>query len=185
MDLLFKNPTYFFETYFSFSPIDFFVAFLCCCAILSLLCVKRFHSKTGRIVFIVISSLYLAALIGVTLLNSNRVEMQSLNMNPINNINELFGENSVHQLRGCLSNILFFVPLGILGAINFRKHKIILTVVTGLTVSVILEALQYVLHRGCAESMDVICNTFGALLGATVTVFILYIFNRNHKAKEH
>ena len=177
MDLLFKNPTYFFETYFSFSPIEYLVAFLCCCAILSLLCVKRFHSKTGRIVFIVISSLYLAALIGVTLLNINRVEMHTLHLNPINNINELFGENGVHQLRGCLSNILFFVPLGIMGAIYFRKHKIILTVVTGLTVSIILEALQFVLHRGCAETMDVICNTLGAFFGAVISVVIISIMN--------
>ena len=184
MDLLFKNPTYFFETYFAFSPIEFLVVFLCCCVVLGLLCFKRFHSKTGRIIFVVISSLYLATLIGVTLLNTNRIEMQSLNLNPVNNIKELFGESRVHQLRGCISNILFFLPLGILGAIYFRKHKIILTVITGSAISVVLEILQYTLHRGCAETMDVICNTLGALLGASATVFISFIINRNYNAKE-
>ena len=178
MDILFKNPTYFFETYFDYSLVDFLVVFICCCIIISILCLKRFHSKIGRIFFVIVSSLYLATLIGVTILNANRVEMQSLNLSPITNIKELFGVMSIHQWRGCLSNVLFFIPFGVLGAIYFRKRRIVFTVLSGLVVSIVLEVLQYLLHRGCAETMDVICNFLGTFIGAVFTVGIIGLINK-------
>ncbi|MBQ6152941.1 MAG: VanZ family protein [Ruminococcus sp.] len=184
MDLLLKNPMYFFETYFAFSPIGFLIAFAVAVIVLAILCRHRFRSRTSRWIFIVIASLYLAVLIGITLLNTNRISSQSMNLNPMNNIREMFGDMGVHQVRGCISNIIFFIPFGIFVSIYFKYKRIIWSLLLSFCASVIIEALQFVLHRGCAETMDVVCNTLGAVIGAAITVLMINMIKRNNKAKE-
>lgn len=185
MDLLFKNPAYFIKTYFSFSPIGFLVSFAVFFIIIALSCRKRFKSRIGKWFFIILSSLYLATLVGVTLLNENRTETIVLHLNPLDNIRELFDDSMrVHQMRGCLSNIIFFIPFGVFGAIYYKKHKVVYSLLSGFLVSLIIETLQYALHRGCLETMDIICNTLGTLIGASITVLLIVLIYRKHKTKE-
>ena len=184
MDLLLKNPQYFFETYFSFSPIGFLIVLAVSVLVLSILCRNRFNNRLGKWIYIVVSSIYLAILIGITILNNNRIDAQSVNLNPLNNLRELFGEIGVHQLRGCISNLIFFIPFGIFVSIYFKNKRLIWSLLLSFCASVIIEALQFVLHRGCAETMDVICNTLGAVIGAAITVLMINMIKRNNIAKE-
>ena len=185
MDLLFKNPSYFIKTYFSFSPIGFLVALTGFFIVMIFLSRKRFKSRIGKWGFIILSSFYLATLVGMTLLSVGRVGTAVIHLNPLDNIRDLFDyDASVHQLRGCLSNIVLFIPLGVFSAIYFRKHKVIYSLLSGFLVSLIIEILQYALHRGCAETMDVICNTIGALIGAVLTVLFMKWIYRKHQTKE-
>lgn len=145
---------------------------------------KHFRSTVLRWIYIVLFSVYLATLIGITLLSTNRADIQMINLNPIININDMFGEMGAHQLRGCISNIVLFVPFGAFTAIIVRRHKIQLSLLVGMIASIMIEALQYVLRRGCAETIDVICNTAGAFLGALMIITVLYIIKTNSKHKE-
>lgn len=185
MDLLFKNPPYFFETYFSFSPIEFIITFIIVLAVHILLCRKRFSNIWARVVFIIISSLYFSVLIGMTLLGKLRDDEQLLSLDPIKNISDLFRSDLMrtHQLRAMKSNTLLFIPCGVLSAVYFKRKKILSSIVFGATVSVIIELVQFVLHRGCAETMDVICNTLGATIGALITILICFIINKFSKRK--
>ena len=132
MDLLFKNPSYFIKTYFSFSPIVFLVALTGFFIVMIFLSRKRFKSQIGKWFFIFLSSLYMATLVGVTLLNENRTETIVLHLNPLDNIRELFDDSMrVHQMRGCLSNIIFFIPFGVFGAIYYKKHKVVYSLLSG------------------------------------------------------
>ena len=107
-----------------------------------------------------------------------------IHLNPLDNIYDLFDyDASVHQLRGCLSNIILFIPFGVFSSIFFKKHKVLYSLFSGFFVSLIIEILQYALHRGCAETMDVICNTIGALIGAVIMLFMKLIY-RKHQTKE-
>lgn len=173
MDLFFKNPQYFFETYFSFSLTGFLIAFLCFAIIIYFLCRKRFEKRAFKWIFIVLSSGYLAMIAGITLLNTNRGVIAQPNLNPLYNIREIFGINGVHQVRGCLSNVLLFVPFGVLSAVFFVDKKFRNSLISAIIISVAIEALQFIFHRGCAETMDVICNVSGAVIGALVTIRII------------
>lgn len=184
MDLLFRNFPYFIETYFSFSPVEYTIVLSVVFFAFALLFRKHFRSTVLRWIYIVLFSVYLATLIGITLLSTNRADIQMINLNPIININDKFGEMGVHRLRGCISNVVLFIPFGALTAIIFRHHKLQLSLLTGMIVSVIIETLQYVLRRGCSETMDVICNTAGAFLGALMIITVLYIIKTNSKHKE-
>jgi len=182
MDLLFKNPQYFFETYFSFSLLGFAIALVISAIVLILLCKNRFEKKLSLILYIAIASVYLATLIGITLLNSNRGVVAKPNLNPLFNIQDMFREyDGVHQIRGCLSNVLLFVPFGVLGAVYFKKHPFRDCLIASFVVSFIIELAQFLFNRGCAETMDVICNVLGAIIGSLITIRIIKTINYFNK----
>ncbi len=68
-----------------------------------------------------------------------------------------------------LLNILLFVPLG--SALPFlgKQTTFIKTVLTGFSLSFLIEFIQFFIGRSC-EMDDLICNTLGAALG-----YILYL----------
>ena len=180
MDLLFKNPPYFFKTYFNFSPLSFAISFIVIFVIVFLICRKRFSSLRTRLLFAIPASLYGALLICITL-NVNRSDTQGLILNPIENVQALFTDMRVHQLRGMQSNIVFFIPCGVFSAIYFKRKKLLFSFLFGAALSVSIEALQFVFRRGYTETMDVICNTLGATIGAAITIIILFIINQLQK----
>ena len=71
------------------------------------------------------------------------------------------------------ANILMFVPIGflIMQAGYEIKRKwirilyVLLTILTGFLFSILIEYMQYRLHRGYCEADDVIHNTIGTVLG--------------------
>lgn len=65
-----------------------------------------------------------------------------------------------------LSNILFFVPFGMLFPI--MKWRTVLF--TSLMFSTVIEAIQYIGGFGLCELDDVICNTVGALVGYWILI---------------
>lgn len=79
-------------------------------------------------------------------------------------------EKTSELLKEMVLNILLFVPFG-LSISELTKGKItkrlLTTIVVSIIVSIIIETLQYQLGVGWTETDDVICNVFGALLGAS------------------
>jgi len=64
-------------------------------------------------------------------------------------------------------NVALFVPLGISLQLLVRR-RIWVTVAAGLTCSLCVEVLQYVLSRGTSTTGDLVLNCVGALVGATI-----------------
>lgn len=65
-------------------------------------------------------------------------------------------------------NVFLFVPMGLtlLFALPEKmNHKVLLSVLCAMVLSMIVEILQYVFQLGRAETDDVICNTLGAAIG--------------------
>ena len=62
-------------------------------------------------------------------------------------------------------NVLVFVPVGLLIGCGFRGLNWWKTMLIGLCVSALIEAMQYYLMRGFSEADDVIHNTFGCMMG--------------------
>ena len=69
-------------------------------------------------------------------------------------------------LEGIILNILLFIPFGYILPLNCMKvdqwWKVTLA---GLLISMFIEVMQLVLHRGFADVDDLINNTIGALIG--------------------
>lgn len=69
-----------------------------------------------------------------------------------------------------LGNMAFFIPIGIVTYIllEHRRRAVGLVVVVGLTLSAVIETLQYVLALGHSDVSDLLFNTAGALVGAVI-----------------
>lgn len=64
------------------------------------------------------------------------------------------------------ANVLLFIPIGFLLPMVIEK-PVWLPPIIGIGISVIIELIQLVTHRGMCETDDVISNTIGILIGFT------------------
>lgn len=62
------------------------------------------------------------------------------------------------------ANVLLFIPIGFLLPVVIKK-PVWLPPVIGVGISVIIEFIQLITHRGMCETDDVISNTIGFLIG--------------------
>ena len=63
-------------------------------------------------------------------------------------------------------NVVVFVPVGMMLGLLLRvKGSWLIALIFGMGISVSIEAMQYVFHRGFAEVDDVMRNTIGCILG--------------------
>lgn len=82
---------------------------------------------------------------------------------------DLFVEN--------IMNVIVFIPIGmILGSLLRVKGSWLIALLIGCSVSVTIEAMQYFLHRGFAETDDVMHNTVGCVIGFLLVVMIKQIW---------
>ena len=77
---------------------------------------------------------------------------------------DTYGIEMVHEI---VLNILMLMPIGVLFPIVIKRsrHKMILTVVFGILITVSIELLQLIMQRGLCEFDDMIHNTLGVILG--------------------
>lgn len=71
-------------------------------------------------------------------------------------------------------NILLFVPGGMWLTYGIKKQtklKYVLQVIFLMLVSITIEILQWYYQLGTVETDDVICNTFGAIIGVTSVIW--------------
>ena len=64
-----------------------------------------------------------------------------------------------------IMNLAIFIPIGIATGLAFKSVRCWQALLTGLSISVLIEALQLTFKKGCSETDDVIHNTLGCLLG--------------------
>ena len=77
-----------------------------------------------------------------------------------------------------LKNILFFVPFGFLfperiKALSvFRNKRWLFILSAGMLFSVFIEVSQYITCCGLCETDDVLCNSFGSLIGCWLNIVV-------------
>ncbi|WP_449077651.1 VanZ family protein [Ruminococcus sp.] len=97
---------------------------------------------------------------------------------PFYTINTI-SDNS-EAVRMIVMNIILFFPLGLtmpiaLGKVKNTICKWLLCIIVGLGISLSVEIIQYYFCIGIAETDDVICNTFGTLLGVMPNMLANYL----------
>ena len=68
-------------------------------------------------------------------------------------------------LSETVSNVVSFIPFGLLAALNFKHTALWRLLAAVLAFSVVVETLQYVFAIGTTDVTDVITNTLGGLVG--------------------
>ena len=81
-----------------------------------------------------------------------------------------------NRLREMFDNFIFFIPLGLLLGLNYKVISLKRKLAFVCIVSLVVEATQFVLAIGIADTTDVIMNTFGGLVG-----LMLYDVTRRRK----
>lgn len=72
-----------------------------------------------------------------------------------------------------LLNIAMPIPVGLLLSIIIRPARLWKVMIAGISISVLIEVLQLVLHKGLCEFDDVMHNTIGCLVGYLLFLAIL------------
>ena len=119
-----------------------------------------------RIASRVLLGLYLICLLWLTLFKLSYdiggviadYRTRSLNLIPF----VTFGQTGLSET---VSNVVTFVPFGILLGLNVKRASLWRLVVVVLAFSVTVETLQYVLAIGTTDATDVVTNTLGGLIG--------------------
>ena len=173
MDLLFKNPKYFFETYFGISLIQFALLFVII-SIALCMCDALLH-KRKRYAWVFCFSFFLTIVFTVSLLNPNREMRRDLIINPFIHLKEVLNGNT-HFIRETLSNILLYVPIGIMFAVAKVKWPHTLAFIFLLSFGI--ELLQYTLSRGCFETADIIFNFLGGIIGYIIGLMMTRLHKR-------
>lgn len=171
MDILFKNYRYFFYSYFLISPIMFLGTYSFF-AVFHLIINKYFIAR-GKWLFIV--ALYYTLVTDVTLLCEHRSDTYGVIWNPFQGVLEIVLYHNIHVLREMVSNIILFIPMGIIFIGVYKINKIKCIIQISFTISVIIEIFQIIFKRGYFETQDILCNIVGAILGFLMRLIVLHV----------
>ena len=100
--------------------------------------------------------------------------IRSLNLIPFH-----YDEETAYHLSEVAQNVMIFIPLGVyLKMLRITDTKAILF---GLTFSLCLEILQFILAVGATDITDLITNTAGTAIGVGFYGLLWFVFRRSEK----
>ena len=100
--------------------------------------------------------------------------IRSLNLIPFH-----YDEETAYHLSEVAQNVMIFIPLGVyLKMLRITDTKAILF---GLTFSLCLEILQFILAVGATDITDLITNTAGTAIGVGFYGLLWFVFRRPEK----
>jgi glycopeptide antibiotics resistance protein len=118
----------------------------------------------------------------VTLLCVNRIGTRGVILNPFYGFSKILSERNVHFLRGIVSNIILYVPYGMICFIfknRVRKsNNLFIVVPSTFLFSFFIESLQYIFSVGYFEIEDIWCNVLGGLIGSSVIALLMLVTNQ-------
>ncbi|MBQ9580619.1 MAG: VanZ family protein [Lachnospiraceae bacterium] len=138
-------------------------------------------TKRSRIVSIILFLIYILLLTWIIIYKMDfmltRMPDRSLNLVPLQGTAKYHGHYDYKEL---FFNVIIFIPLGMFVSMAIKRFNLVAAFCCGFMLSIIYEAVQYVLICGVADVTDVITNTAGALIGGIVYLINKAIFKKNH-----
>ena len=156
-------------------PSTMFILVLACC-LWNYFSSKFNQKKIWTISNIILFAVWLFCIMYMTVLI--RGSIAKMNFIPFRFIYEPFRTGNEEFFRVGWMNILLFVPGGMwlsYGLGKQTKTKRILQIMFLMIISITIETLQWYFKRGTVEIDDVICNTFGAIVGVTAPIWAFKI----------
>ena len=126
------------------------------------------HYERKRIIYITLLAAYIGALAGLELFKVTiGVWPRTYQLIPlVTVINNIRRGNTTYIVQ-MIASIVVFIPLGVF--IRIKRKSIRKVIVYGFLVSLVMEALQFVLRVGTFDVDDIILNVLGAVIGFVLT----------------
>ena len=159
-------------------PLDVYeiLLYILCIGALLFLITKGIR-KGWRLVSGLILVEYVVLLFFTTVFSRYYRETPKFNMTPFWSYMEII--NGKHEfIPEIIMNVVVFVPVGMFLGLTFRDLKWKSVLVVAVCISLSIEVLQFILHRGFSELDDVMHNTIGSLLGYGVYKLARYGYER-------
>lgn len=147
-----------------------FIVLLCFAIVISSYCGFR---KSIKIVFGVLLVEYVILILCSTVIYRTHNDIQSFCFSPFWSYFEIKNGNKRLALQNIM-NIVAFSPIGFLSRCTSKHIKLWHVMIFGLSLSVIIETLQFFLKRGFAEFDDIFHNVVGCLVGYGVFCVLLF-----------
>ena len=106
------------------------------------------------------AAVYTLLLFALVFLKDSR---RGINLVPFAFVKEYIVNNKPWGLSNIVGNVLMFVPLGSFLAI--RKTTVDRAAFQMFAVTLVIEMMQYILHRGISDIDDIILNLSGGMIG--------------------
>lgn len=139
--------------------------------------------RKGQAWAIVLLTGWLGALSAITLIGRMDYGMRTdIQLRPFLALREAWNAFTLRAWLNPLLNIAMFLPLGLLlplAAKPFRRWY--RTLAAGAGVSLLIEAIQYILRRGQADVDDLLCNTLGAVLGYCLCMLFVSLAEKRRR----
>lgn len=131
-----------------------------------------YGSKRGvKLLMLLLLLEYIFVLFCSTVLCRPYHETQGFNLLPLWSY-EAIAQGKEELIAENLWNITIFVPIGLLIGCSFRSLKWWKVLLIGLSISVVIEVLQFMTTLGFAEIDDVLYNTLGCMVGYGIFLII-------------
>lgn len=146
------------------------ILFIFCMLILYLARKKQKNAVRKKdVAVLLLFSVYMTFLLGVTLFNRHPEESYRLELQPLWSYIETIGNGNLPLGRQIFYNILAFVPLGIfLPLLSSRMRCKRNILISSALLSAGIECSQLIFKCGLCELDDVLDNTIGAVIGYVV-----------------
>ncbi len=80
-----------------------------------------------------------------------------------------------------INNLIVFIPVGLYIGMIWKDKNFIKKVIPILSLTLIYETLQYILHIGATDITDIIMNTLGGVIGILIINCLYKIFKNSEK----
>ena len=90
-----------------------------------------------------------------------------------------FGKFNLHAALDILTNIIIFMPMGLLLPTLIKKHNIFITILIGFLVSLLFESFQYFTLFGTCDFFDIVFNTLGTIFGVAIYYVLINVIPSN------
>lgn len=159
----------FFRLFETGIPLPVAVSVVLIAAVLTCLLVWIHKQNMWQRVVMVWMFAYLFLMLYSTVLGREPRDCVSIQLVPFDSI-RVIQEGFIERLYEKIYNVIFFVPLGCLYALYFKRKVIQSSLVAGVATSIGIELLQLITRTGTCETDDVICNATGCLFGICVAI---------------
>lgn len=187
--MIIVNKTYNFYLLHLFHSIPSFVYWI----LLSLLFVvclllsvaKGVRSK-GRIALLFIGTEYYFLVLCSTVFFREAKVGRSINVSLCEKYNLI--DIARYAMPELIMNTVIFIPIGVISYYYKKKANLLVSILVGLSLSLIIEILQFVFSCGASELIDVVHNTFGCVVGYLLGIgstFIISMFNSKSMEVEY
>lgn len=158
--------------------------------------IQRKKQTKTHIVIILIMVFYLMLLLSLTVFRGIYFPwdikfyfyrpLEQINLQVLDETVKLsFAKSQLDFFYNSFGNILWFMPLGFLMKLLFKKRfSMIRIVLISFLLSLSIEGMQFVLWTGVADVDDVIFNTIGGFLGSSLALMFQQIFNNFTKRSD-